>query len=549
MGLFRMLGLPRTDVAAQRLPTLRWPLSDCRSFINDADDTKRATGFIPCMAKNVEGVAWTEAQVRGKKQAMLKRFLFDYSRIHPDALHRVKQHVKQRISTFYALLDGAPAKLLKEWKMLPATETVRCTLAGACLRLENQVRRVSTALGVQRPLSTNTTANAAQEVLSSLSSNALQDFLDLLHEEEVHNNSTRRQLGVASACPPHASKTLRDDVAPVKHSRIAPNFLGLAASKSLNEDCALEVGLADAPHRMTVLFRKCGSDDPAEVESNFIEMCRLSASSFVEDASRLSLQNVSQDNADLLPPKYLLQLSGTVYSLYLIEPLTSNYFFVLRLLRNDMLEGVLGHQRQDDHFAQWFPDAPNLHESAEHSLPEPGLLVSDTARSIDRNHSASHDQSIPLMALAMFPALHAVFAWAKLREPSHDGVGVKVEPIPQLDEPTTQSCYPVAVPSDVEAKRDGDWLSRYGLVDMSVKQRDMNPRQGSAKHFWAVDPNMFDLRQSLYDHANSKVWAAVRRVDGAEVVVKWCTRKSTFRTLQAYLALNGKMGIFRIPRV
>jgi len=253
------------------------------------------------------------------------------------------------------------------------------------------------------------------------------------------------------------------------------------------------------------------------------------------------LQDVKHE--DLIPPKYLVQLSGTVYSLFLIEPLTSDYFFVVRLLRKDLLEGVQGYEGPDDLFAQWFPRAPNLERSVKHLLPEPGVFVSDAPDAAQYN--SFENRSLQTIALAAYPILYSLFEWSKVRKPQTQGQGLKTDPISPLKKTPSQIPPTESVASNAPSRSGGadeNAASSRHYPAGSTRQVMMGgvmTTRGRGKQFWAVDPNMFDLCQTLYDQPTSKVWIAIRRVDGVQVVVKWCTRKSALRTLQAHLALNG----------
>lgn len=72
-----------------------------------------------------------------------------------------------------------------------------------------------------------------------------------------------------------------------------------------------------------------------------------------------------------------------------------------------------------------------------------------------------------------------------------------------------------------------------------MKQQTQRALLRSTCRFAAIDATQYALQQCLYDHRRSKVWTAIRRADGVEVVIKWCSRSSALQTVQAYLALTG----------
>jgi len=242
------------------------------------------------------------------------------------------------------------------------------------------------------------------------------------------------------------------------------------------------------------------------------------------DATQLVFQRPTGCTLDVIPPKYLVQLSGSVCSIYLIEPLNSSVFGVVRLLRMDAYAGVPVHSTAKDHFQHWFPSAPNVEQSTKIRLPAAHNKYIDP--------ESCHFQSVFFAPYAILvDALH----WRDTVKPSLGGPGMKAS----MSVNTL-----VTTPGDTEVQLNAD---KAALVPppIGAALQPKEPKRRRAVQFWAVDPDSYTLLKRIYNTAACKVWTARRVIDGAELVIKFCSRTSALISLQAYLRLAAAGRVMR----
>ena len=322
-------------------------------------------------------------------------------------------------------------------------------------------------------------------------------------------------------------------------------FLSTEAADAADEKEDAEI---KPEYGLTALLQEGGSADLSKVQADFVKLCQTALRGFVKDVDKLKFNRPTGSEpvaSNVHAPKYCAQISGNVWSLYMVVPLSQTYCFVCRLLRVDVWPEDPAATRTDrDHLKDWFEDSWQF--AGNGVLPE-AILPDQFA---DRG-------SLGLQAvfLSAYAILKQLLQWVKDRKPNLKS-GEVAEQLHPVDD------TPLSAPTQSGSQKDSSsatssqgrgkskrQLAPRTLVPLKPKGGDAGTAKTAASfrysptQFDAVDPERYALLRILYDHRRSKVWTAVRLADGVEVVIKWCSRSTALRSVQVHLALSGTDGV------
>jgi len=481
----------------------------------------------------------------------LRRFIFDLNQIDNAAVREnVQTHVNNSVTGFFEdLKDGAAALSaepsdgeLTDENLTKIKQILRDNLRAFVSNRDGLATINANMAQYREDIQTQEQLGQSFYAFSTeFSFGLFAELLDRCHKSTA--TSPASGVGLPSSIlPPDAPEVWLSFQRQKAHKPSEVRTMTTSASRKLPDGtCSLHIRESESlsttdAYMLSVLLQESGRIEHKKIRLDFTKLIRLGASSCIADAKALQLRpsNGNARGGAGLAPKYLLQLSGSVYSLYALEVLSSDIFIVYRLLCIDALEGSAYRQRtplSDPYLNSVLHHSvavsmPNLHESRTYQLPRTGV------------QDFTDEQSLRFQAsfFAGYAIISRQLRWVQDQRPTlfSKDASKRLTLVADLD------TLPVKSTGAAKARGQNSASQRLNLSSGPAGgQFTSSARQNTCDPFPSVDSTEYQLRICLQDHKHSKVWIAQRCADGVDVVVKWCRRQAALQWIKVNLTLSG----------